>query len=170
MSRTQDSQKHPALAVKAIEKKAGQQLQKLENYEEWYLLNEKEQFFLRHYIQCRDGIAAAQMAGVSLTWLEDQQKSNESFNVFVIEVLEHPRALAEMILQDLLPESAYQLATMVNQQENLSVKLGAIKHLHNLSGMSSEPASGGSTTVNVTLFDMGPEERIIEGEVNGYHP
>ena len=173
MARRQDTQKHPALAAKAIENKAGQQLARLEGYEEWYKLSDKERRFLTFYIQCRDGLKAARETDVSPDWLASQQEKNPPFAAFLQEIMDHPRELAKMILEDILPESAQELAGLMYQDENLPVKLNAIKHLHGVTlGPESVTAGAPGPTINVNLFDMGEHEaRVIEGEVsNGHHP
>ena len=170
MARRQDSMKHPALAAKAIEKKAGEQLVKLEGVDEWYRLTDQERRFLTFYIQCRDGLKAAREVGIDAKWIEHREAVNPAFEVFLGEIMAHPRALAELILEDLLPESTQKLADLMYQDSNPSVQLGAIKHIHNVTQMLPDQKAQGPT-VNVNLFDMGEHgARVVEGEVsNGHH-
>ena len=168
--------KHPALALKNLERRSVSEVSEIFETTAYKKQDLLSRSFLANYIYHRDYKKAAMLSGVSLEWLAEREEDAEFLRI-VQEVLDHPVQLGLSMVVDMVPHSVVELASLIDQDDNKTVKLNAIKHLHYIAGMMPEPdeEAGGNTQFNIsvqmwnkTLDAPGGSheraERIIEGK------
>lgn len=120
------------------------------------------------YCQEHDVLLAARRSGVTLAWVERERAGNHVFQDAVEYVVQKPEPITQAMLKDMLPISVLFLKELIEQSENQTVRLNAIKHLHHLGGLAaeSEPAVGGNfMNVNVQMFGQSASsEEVIEAD------
>jgi hypothetical protein len=152
MPRPTDASKHPALALKAndLRRRSAEALETIPTREIWQELSLTEQTFLSYYIISRDGIAASRSSGMKLADFEKKCKDDATFLAVVNEICDHPKALAQMVLEDYLPISLVKLGTLMNS-ENENTQLAAIKLLWGATGFTQPAAPTVAVQVNNTI-------------------
>lgn len=161
MSRTKDALKHPALLGKAgdLRRRSAEVLETMPERDAWHELTQKEKTFLSYYIVSRDGISASQQSGLDLSWFEDRYNNDVAFMEMVNEVRDHPKALAQMVLEDYLPISLIKLSHLLDSPNENTV-LAAIKHLHNIAGLVHSDTPSTAIQINngvIKPFGNNPE-------------
>ena len=148
------------LMTAAIERRSEDSLKGFNEWEEWRNLEGDQRRYLSAYIACRDARMACEMTSLSMEWVAKQEK-NPDFRFIIQAVLDHPKELAERMIEDLLPFSVLQLQALIEQDKNMTVQLNAIKHLHGVAGMLPEEP-GNLVDVKIQMF--GKKEKIVDAD------
>ena len=122
---------------------------------EWGKLTENQKLFLASYAWTRDAEQAATNIGKSMRWVSDNKKDNPNFLALMEQGAATPLDVGSSLMDSMVPMSAIHLWSLINQSENKNIQLSAIKHLHNISGISrseTEGFSGNFLSVNVKMF------------------
>ena len=142
---------HPAMASRVSgELGRGVPVEDIVGYEG---LTAEQKEYLSLYLIHRDAAKVAQVmnmrVGVVDGWMEG------AFAEIVEAVQSQPRSLAVKLMEEVLPWSARQLYELALQDENKSVKLQAIKHLHQVMGLAPQDngiPQGAFLNVQVNMY------------------
>lgn len=148
---------HPAL--RKLEKQSKSELDQVKEWASWRMLSDEEKHFLALYIFHRDAKKAAEGMNLPLAWMEEREEQNLDFFLIVRAIMEHPVNLAEVLLQENLPNVVMHLKGLIEQDENKLAKLGAIKEWLSRAGMKQGELS--LNQYNIRNFIS----KEIEGEV-----
>ena len=164
MPRTRETTKHPALIAKdKPSRSVSSDIKNLQESPLWDTMTEEQRTYLATLCWHRDRAKAAKAIGRSLSWVTEQEKS-ATFSVMIRETAAQPKELSESFLMSMLPKATLELMELIEQSDNLNTKLNAIKHLHNVTGITQNDQSGfvgGFVNVNVKMF--GKEEgKVID--------
>jgi hypothetical protein len=173
--------KHPAMAkhqpesLPAVKEPtySGMTQEQIRAQPGWSMLNAEHQRFLAMYCWWRDALKALKVMGKPESWLEDQRARIPNFQNLCQMVMEAPMALADQMVEQMLPFSVERLRSLIVQNDDKRLQLNAIKHLHYLAGMTptAEPDNkfvNQFMNVNIKMFSTeSPKEAVV---IDGDNP
>ena len=155
MPRRPEKTKHPALMMKSTPSRSvSSDLKNLQESPLWDMVTDEQRTYLATLCWHRDRTKAAKAIGKTMSWVEEQEENN-SFAVLIRETSTQPKEFSESVLMSMLPKATLELMELIEQSDNMNVKLNAIKHLHNMAGMTQNDQGGipgGFVNVNVKMF------------------
>ena len=164
MPRTRETTKHPALIAKNTSSRSvSSDINNLQESPLWDTMTEEQRTYLATLCWHRDRAKAAKAIGRSLSWVEEQEK-DATFSVMIRETAVQPKELSESFLMSMLPKATLELMELILQNDNQTTKLNAIKHLHNVTGITQNEQAGftgGFINVNVKMFGK-EDSKVID--------
>ena len=120
----------------------------------WDMVTDEQRTYLATLCWHRDRTKAAKAIGKTMSWVEEQEDNN-SFAVLVRETSTQPKEFSESVLMSMLPKATLELMELVQQNDNLTTKLNAIKTALDRAGVAQNDQggfAGGFVNVNVKMF------------------
>ena len=130
-------------------------------------LDFEERQFLVYYLSMGNLQKALEKAGRDITWYEMKRDNYPDFRE-AIETLGHKaKKSGEDMMAVMVPWSVGELRGLIEQSENLGVKMAAIKYLHEATGVGAQyrqgmPGTGQFLQVNVKVATGEKESKVIE--------
>ena len=155
MPRTKETTKHPALIVKDKTSRAvSRDIKNLKESALWDTMTEEQRTYLATLCWHRDRAKAAKAIGRSLAWVEKQEQDAD-FSALLRETASQPKELAQSLLASMAPLATIELMELIQQSDNLNVKLNAIKTTLDRNGIAQNDQggfAGGFVNVEVKMF------------------
>lgn len=130
-------------------------------------LDFEEKQFLVYYLSMGDLKKALEKAGRDITWYEMKRENYPQFRE-AVETLGHKaKRGGEDMMAVMVPWSVGELRGLIEQGENLVVKMAAIKYLHEATGVGAQyrqgmPGTGNFLNINVKVATGEKEVKVIE--------
>ena len=142
---------HPALALQKMERRADTEVKDILHSWEWHRLPVEDKRFMIQYLQLRDYKKAQRAAKVSTEWLAEREQ-DPRFKEVLEKALELPVQVSLLMAKEAVPHSMVVLLSLIDQEENKTVALNAVKHLHNITGLvPEEPVGIQNNQWNITV-------------------
>jgi len=130
-------------------------------------LDFEERQFLRAYIIFGDLRKALEEVSKDLEWYEGKKESYPDFAIAVERLGQAGRRDGETMMSVMVPWTVGELRGLIEQGDNLGVKMAAIKYLHEAVGVGSQyrqgmPGQGNYLQVNVKVATGEKETKVIE--------
>jgi hypothetical protein len=132
MSRKSEISKHPALVAKNAVKV------NVDEGNAWRDLTDDQRTYMTVYLDTMDAARACELTNRSMSWVEEQRRMSGSFEDVFRDTMHEPARLADQIAGMMLPWSMVRLRDLIEQTDNKTVQLNAIKHLHQMKGLVSD--------------------------------
>lgn len=155
------------MALQQMENRNNAEVKGIIHSWEWHWLPVEDKQFLIHYLDLRDYKKAQLAAGVSTEWLAEREK-DPRFQKVLETALELPVQVSMLMAQEAVPHSMVVLLSLIDQNENKTVKLNAVKHLHHIVGLAPEEAAGvqnNQWNISVKHWNQTIDPPVLEGRV-----
>ena len=164
MPRTRETTKHPALIAKGKPSRAvSRDIKNLQESSLWDTMTEEQRTYLATLCWHRDRAKAAKAIGRSLAWVEKQEEDAD-FSALLRETASQPKELAQSLLASMAPLATIELMELIQQGDNLNVKLNAIKTALDRNGIAQNDQggfAGGFVNVEVKMFGK-EDSKVID--------
>jgi len=164
MPRTRETTKHPALIAKEKPSRAvSRDIKNLQESSLWDTMTEEQRTYLATLCWHRDRAKAAKAIGRSLAWVEKQEEDAD-FSALLRETASQPKELAQSLLASMAPLATIELMELIQQSDNLNVKLNAIKTALDRNGIAQNDQggfAGGFVNVEVKMFGK-EDSKVID--------
>ena len=164
MPRTRETTKHPALIAKGKPSRAvSRDIKNLQESSLWDTMTEEQRTYLATLCWHRDRAKAAKAIGRSLAWVEKQEEDAD-FSALLRETASQPKELAQSLLASMAPLATIELMELIQQSDNLNVKLNAIKTALDRNGIAQNDQggfAGGFVNVEVKMFGK-EDSKVID--------